>query len=70
MADEWSGGCFFAGFPPGVLTGFGEELRQPMGCVHFAGTESARECIGHMEGALESGERVVCEIIERISHAE
>jgi monoamine oxidase len=62
MEDEYSGGCFLSGFPPGVLMGFGDAIRQPVGRVHFAGTESARVCIGFMEGALESGERAAEEV--------
>lgn len=65
-ADEpWSRGCPVAYAAPGALTrgpGLHDSLRAPHGRIHFAGTETAREHIGYMEGALESAERVVAEI--------
>lgn len=36
------------------------------GRVHFAGTETANEWRGYIEGALESGERVVAEVIKAL----
>jgi monoamine oxidase len=38
-------------------------LRQPIGRVHFAGTETAVEWTGYLEGALESGERAAREVV-------
>lgn len=62
QAEEWTRGCPTGNFPPGVLRHFGPSLRAPWGRVHWAGTESAREFCGFMEGAVESAERVVDEI--------
>ena len=39
------------------------ELRQPMGNVHFAGTETATEWSGYMDGAVQAGERAAREIL-------
>ena len=39
------------------------ELRKPVGRIHWAGTETARECTGYMEGAVESGDRVAEEVL-------
>jgi monoamine oxidase len=61
--EEFSRGCPFGNFPPGVLSVCGEALRAPVGRIHWAGTETARECMGYMEGALESGDRVAEEIL-------
>jgi len=55
-------GAPIATFPPGALSVFGEALREPIGCIHWAGTETARESTGFMEGALESGDRVADEV--------
>ena len=63
-AEPFSGGCPVAIAGPGALTGdasWDAALRAPHGRVHFAGTETAREHVGYMEGALESAERVVAE---------
>ncbi|XP_076436051.1 amine oxidase [flavin-containing]-like [Babylonia areolata] len=61
--DEWSGGCYTVMMPPGFLTTFGQALRQPVGRVHFAGTETATQWTGYMEGAIQAGERAAREIL-------
>jgi monoamine oxidase len=65
-AEPWSGGCPIATFPPGTLTGFGEALRTPVGCIHWAGTELATTCSGFMEGAVASGEQAAAEVMEHL----
>lgn len=61
-ADPWARGCPTGFVPPGVLTTFGPALRRPVERIHWAGTETAREYTGYMEGAVESAERVADEI--------
>jgi len=61
--EPYSGGAPIATFPPGALSLFGQAVRTPVGPIHWAGTESAREFMGFMEGALESGERAAAEVI-------
>lgn len=63
-AEPWSRGCYAGVMPPGVLTEYGAALREPVGRVHWAGTETAVRWMGYMDGALESGERVAQEIHE------
>jgi monoamine oxidase len=64
--DEYSGrGCPCTGLPPGVLSKLGGGgLREPWGDLHFAGTETAGEWKGYMEGAVRSGERAAAEVIK------
>jgi monoamine oxidase len=62
-AEPWSRGCPVAVMAPGALTTSGTTLRQPVGRVHFAGTETAVEWTGYLEGALESGERAAREVV-------
>ncbi|MBE7448100.1 MAG: FAD-dependent oxidoreductase [Kofleriaceae bacterium] len=62
-AEPWSRGCPVAVMPPGALTTAGTTLRQPVGRVHFAGTETATAWTGYLEGALESGERAAREVV-------
>ena len=57
-AERWSGGCYGAHLPPGVLTQFGPALRAPCGRIHWAGTETASVWAGYMDGAIRSGEQV------------
>ncbi|MFP5353113.1 MAG: flavin monoamine oxidase family protein, partial [Actinomycetota bacterium] len=63
-ADPWSRGCPTANLPPGVLTVHGSVLREPVGRVHWAGTETATRWAGYMEGAVASGERAALEVLE------
>ncbi|BDP40570.1 putative flavin-containing monoamine oxidase AofH [Deinococcus aetherius] len=62
-AEPHSGGCYGALFGPGVWTGYGEALREPVGHLHWAGAETARVWMNYMDGAVESGERVAAEVL-------
>jgi monoamine oxidase len=62
-AERWSGGGPIALFPTGTLSTHGTAMREPIGRIHWAGTETARECMGFIEGAVESGLRVADEIV-------
>lgn len=57
LAEEWSLGGYAAHMPPGVMTGYGDTLREPCGRIHWAGTEAASEFPGYLEGALRAGVR-------------
>jgi len=61
-ADPWTRGCYAGFLPPGGLTGYGPALRAPIGRIHWAGTESAEEFNGYIEGAIRSGERAADEV--------
>ncbi len=61
-SDRWSRGCYVGVMPPGVLTGYEDAFREPIGRMHFAGTETATEWPGYMDGAIQSGQRVAGEV--------
>lgn len=61
--EEWTRGCYGGHLPPGALTRYGPALREPVGAIHWAGTESARVWAGYMEGAVESGRRAAAEVL-------
>ena len=63
--EEWSRGCSMAHFTLGTLTRYGHLLREPIGRVHWAGTETATVSHGAIDGAVRSGERVAAEILDR-----
>jgi monoamine oxidase len=65
--EEWSRGCSMAHFGPGVLTQYGHLLRQPVGPIHWAGTETAGTSHGAIDGAVRSGERVAAEVLQAVS---
>ena len=41
----------------------GSVLRQPVGPIYFAGTETANEWSGYVEGGIEAGERAAREVM-------
>ncbi|XXG97383.1 hypothetical protein Hte_003684 [Hypoxylon texense] len=65
----WSEEPYFLGapcpvMPPGVLTSLGSDvLREPVGNVHFVGTETSVVWKGYMDGAVRSGQRGAEEVI-------
>jgi monoamine oxidase len=61
--EEYSGGCYAGYFPPGVWTSFGQALREPIGRIHWAGTETATAWTAYMEGAVQSGQRAADEVL-------
>jgi monoamine oxidase len=64
--QEWIRGCYGAHFAPGVWSAYGPALRAPVGRLHWAGTETATDWIGYMEGAVQSGQRAAEEVIRRL----
>ena len=64
--DAWSRGCYAGVTGPGVLTSFGDALREPCGRIHFAGTETADEWLGYLDGAVQSGDRAATEVCTRL----
>jgi monoamine oxidase len=61
-AEEYSRGCYGAVFPPGTLVSYGKALREPVGRIHWAGSETATVFPGYMDGAVRSGERAAAEV--------
>ena len=66
-AETWTGGCSAGYAVPGALSRYGSAQRAPVGRIHWAGSETAREWFGYMEGALESGERAAREVIDALA---
>jgi monoamine oxidase len=60
--DRWSAGGPTALFAPGTLLNFGHALREPVGRIHWAGTETSDFWQGYMDGAVRSGERAAAEV--------
>jgi len=64
--DPWAGSGCVSPNGPGVLTRWGRSLREPVGPVHFAGTETALVWNGYMEGAVRAGERAAREVAREL----
>jgi monoamine oxidase len=60
--EPWSRGCYEGYMPPQVMTRYGQALREPVGRIHWAGTETATVWTGYVEGAIRSGQRAAQEV--------
>lgn len=65
--DEHVGGGYTALPNPGTTEGFFPISSDPTGDLHWAGSETAREHAGYIEGAIESAERAAHEVIACVS---
>lgn len=61
LYEPYCGGCQ-SPMPPGLYTATGSALKDPVGLVHWASTETASRWWSYMDGAVESGERVAAEV--------
>lgn len=59
----WSGAYFGLLMPGNFPESYLQYLVEPFGKIHWAGTETATEWCGYMEGAVQSGQRAAMEII-------
>jgi monoamine oxidase len=66
-SDEiWTRGCP-VGIPSlGTLLAYGPLIRQPVGRIHWAGTETSTYWNGYMDGAVRSGERAAAEVLSAL----
>ncbi len=68
VEQDWSTEAYSRGCPVGVLgpgsyNTCGDALREPCGSIHWAGTETATEWTGYLEGAIQAGERAAEEVL-------
>lgn len=68
-AESFAPGGPTAAVPPGSWTSVGPWLRRPLGPIHWAGTETADEWTGFLDGALRSGKRAAAEVATRLAPA-
>jgi monoamine oxidase len=66
-SDEvWTRGCP-VGIPSlGTLLAYGPQIRDPVGRIHWAGTETSTYWNGYMDGAVRSGERAAQEVLSAL----
>ena len=55
--DTWTRGCFTGFLTPGATSLFGSAVRDPVGPIRWAGTETATTWPSFIDGAIRSGER-------------
>lgn len=64
--EQFGAGGPTAAVPPGSWTRYGPWLRRPVGPIHWAGTETADEWTGFLDGAVRSGQRAAAEVAARL----
>lgn len=69
LEKEYSRGAYAGFMVPGVWTTLGRALTEPCGLIHWAGTETASQWTGYMDGAIRSGERAAAEILSEAARA-
>ena len=65
--DEFARGAYGGYWMTGLWTAYGRALREPIGVLHWAGTETSEAWNGKMEGAVHAGERVAQEVLTTLS---
>lgn len=65
-AEEFAPGGPTAAVPPGSWTKYGRLVREPVGPIHWAGTETADEWTGYFDGAVRSGQRAAAEVAAQL----
>jgi monoamine oxidase len=64
--EQWTRGCP-VGIPTmGTLLAYGPWIRQPIGRIHWAGTETSTYWNGYMDGAVRSGDRAASEVLAEL----
>ncbi|HEY2136248.1 MAG TPA: FAD-dependent oxidoreductase [Xanthobacteraceae bacterium] len=63
--QQWTRGCFTGFLVPGATVLFGSAVRDPVGPLHWAGTETSTVWPSFIDGAIRSGERAVAEVKAR-----
>ena len=54
-AEKWTGGAYNAVLAPNTLTTYGSAMAQPVGRIHWAGSEISPKWTGYFEGAVQAG---------------
>jgi monoamine oxidase len=63
--DQFTGGAYNGYLPPGGWTSYGSTIREPFGRISWAGTETAGEWFGYLDGAATAGERAAEEVLTK-----
>ena len=65
-AEQWTRGCPVGLPATGALLAYGSRLREPVGRIHWAGTETSTFWNGYMDGGVRSGERAASEVLSEL----
>ena len=62
-SEEWTRGAYAASFDLGGLSRYGRDQTAPVGCIHWANSDTAGEGYQHVDGALRRGRAAAEEIL-------
>ncbi len=62
--EKWTGGAYNAVLAPNTLTTYGSAMVDPVGRIHWAGTETSTRWPGYFEGAVQAGHAAARAILE------
>lgn len=65
--EPFTRGCYGGRLGTGLWTHLGDQLRRPVGPIHWAGAETATVWNGYMDGAIRSGQRAAKEIAQALA---
>jgi monoamine oxidase len=65
-SEEWLRGCYGGRLGTGAWTRYAQALSEPVGRIHWAGTETSPVWNGYMDGAIRSGERAAAEVLAAV----
>jgi len=63
--QNWTTGAFTSYMPPGVWTGYGSGWREPVGDIHWAGTEASDRWPGYFDGAVRAGQNAAKAVLAK-----
>jgi monoamine oxidase len=63
--EQFTGGAYNGYLPPGGWTSYGRTIREPFGRISWAGTETATQWYGYLDGAATAGERAAEEVLTK-----
>jgi monoamine oxidase len=61
--ERWTLGSPVASAGTGTTIAYGDQIREPFGRVHWAGTETSTYWAGFMDGAVRAGKRAAAEVV-------
>lgn len=64
--QNWTRGCYGGYFGPGALSTLKSAFKDPIGPLHWAGTETSTGWPTFIEGAIRSGERAAQEVLHAL----
>lgn len=65
--EEYSRGAYVGMMTPGTWSTLGPLLRESVGVIHWAGTETASIWNGYMDGAIRSGEDAAAQVMSTLN---